>query len=156
MTHRASEPLSFHQVIERQGPEGLRRIPFRLAASVAPASTVKVEQPIPRDGTVERVRVRVYAGAELALRITPYVVNEKGQRRDLIVFAGKDYIDGDDDTFEFQVREPVYLANGDKLVVSATNTSATYTYDFAVDIEVDFAGGVWPMWAVVDHQGGGV
>jgi hypothetical protein len=126
-------------------PAQLTRQAYRFAATVPAGATVRLTERIPRDGTVESVKVRIYVGAQLALQVKPYVTNERQFDRPLVYYApapAKQFIDGDDDRFEWHIREPV--AVDDYLVVEITNTDATNSYDASVDMEVDYLGGLWP------------
>jgi hypothetical protein len=139
---------------EKEGAAALRRLSYRFAADVLPNTTIKLTRKVPADGTVEKVRIRTYVGNELALQIRPWVESERGRIRHLVTYApapAKQYVDGDDETWVFEIREPVEQ-NGDCLVVEVVNTSINYTYSMAVDIEVDHAGGVWPFYVIA---GGG-
>jgi hypothetical protein len=160
-----SRPFATLQLAEREGPGALRRIVYPFRQAVAPGVTQTLIQKVPRDGTVEQMRIRIYPGAELAVHIVPYVVNAREERRDLLTYikGGKKFVDGDDDTFSFSIREPVFSNDGDKIIVETTNIldpaalngdgtvkypAASYTYDWAVDIEVDYAAGPWPIMVV--------
>lgn len=164
-------PFSVHQVAEREGPGALRRISYPFRSAVAPGETKLMKLPVPRDGTVEFIRIRIYAGAELSVHIVPYVLNDRQTRRNLLTFpaGGKPYVDGDDDTFIFAIREPVLYGDKDVIIVEAVNAldpaatnadgtlkypAAQFTYDFAVDVEIDFAAGPWPFLVVTDIGGG--
>jgi hypothetical protein len=142
-----------YTLAESGGPGALARVPFRFAANVQPGQTVVLEEHVPRDGTIEALRVRIYAGAELALRIRPYIIDSRGNTRELIKFVGKKFLDGDDDVFTFVLREPVFTANDERMVVEAINTDATFAYDFSCDIEVDFAAGPWPFFMITGEGG---
>lgn len=130
-------------------PFAQRRVVYRFAASAGPMLSGTLTERVPADGTVERLRVRIYAGAELALRITPRLVRRPDRREDLVSFVGKAYIDGDDDVFDFSLAVPVFV--DDVIEVAWENTVASYSYDFAVDIEVDHAGGAWRPQVVGAH-----
>lgn len=132
----------------------LRRQSFHFADAVAPGATVTLKRRVPRHGTIERLYVRLYAGNELALRVVPYVMNERLQRRDLVDYAeggGKTWIDGDDEQLPYNLREPV--TENDTVYVQVENVldplvytdTATYTYNFLVIVEIDYAGGVLPF-----------
>jgi hypothetical protein len=145
-----SAPFSRFPVAERDGPGALRRVayPFRTTIGAGASRTIKL--PIPRDGTVERITVRFYVGTELGVRVVPYVVSDTGTVKQLLTFPkdGKTYIDGEDDRFIFEIREPVFVGTKEVLCVDFVNTTDAQTgfaYDVAVDIEIDHAAGAWPL-----------
>lgn len=149
MTVNYSAPFSRFPVAERDGPGALRRVAYPFRVTVPAAETITLNQPVPRDGTIERIKVRFYAGTELAVQVVPFVRDERGNQKPLLAYArgGKQYIDGDDDSFVFEIREPVLINTKDSLYVQFTNTQLAggFAYDVAVDIEVDHAGGPWPL-----------
>lgn len=109
---------------------------LRFASDVPPNSTVTLRRRLQEEGTVEKVRVRIYPGAELDLRVEPFIEigDSNSHRLPLITYGGngKTYVDGDDDTFEFQVSE---FVDGDEVVgVRAENLDGSNTYDFAMDV----------------------
>ncbi|MFC7131654.1 MULTISPECIES: hypothetical protein [Salinibaculum] len=128
----------------------------RFADRVAPNSTgdgSHVETYEVQEGaTVEQVDVRIYRGAELDLRVRPFIRRgDDGSRReiDLIQFQGKQYIDGDGDHFEFTVSQAA--ERGDLVGVEVENHDDTYGYDYAVDMALDRAGGIARFGGVVDR-----
>jgi hypothetical protein len=149
MTVNYSAPFSRFPVAEREGPGALRRVSYPFRVTVPADTTITLNQPVPRDGTIERIRVRFYAGTELAVRVFPYVQDERGTRKPLLSFpvGGKQWIDGDDDSFPFEIREPVFIKPKDRIYVEFKNTQLAggFNYDVAVDIEVDHAAGAWPL-----------
>jgi hypothetical protein len=127
----------------------LNKESYRFAAKV-PANTGWSETDTLRvagDGTVERVRVRIYIGAQLDLKLRVWLRRKNGGKVDepLIKFVKgmKDYIDGDDDDFSFEIGVPVYL--DDEIVVEYKNDDPLNAYDFSVDVEIDYAGGAYRM-----------
>lgn len=95
--------------------------------------------------TIEEVKVRIYRGAELDLRVTPYVAREADQDREQVVplittvEGGKPYVDGDGDRWTFPVSIPV--EEGDEIGVEVNNIDADNGYDYAVDMTIEKAGG---------------
>lgn len=106
-------------------------------------TTSDYEKAIRANCTITSVKIRIYDGPELALRLQMFIRDASGNLASVLQYSAstgaKNYIDGNDDEFVFDVRVPARV--GDTLVVRANNTSATYAYDFSVDIEVDYA--VW-------------
>lgn len=115
------------------------RYSVRFAETVAPGETEELTEEVTRDATVERVTVRIYLGAELDLRVRPFVT-ESDSRRPLIVYQGKEYIDGDDDVYEFALSEPV--AGGESIGVEVENRSGQWPYDFSMSATVDYENGL--------------
>lgn len=113
----------------------------RFAESVDPDSEVELSKVIEKPATVEQLDVRIYRGAELDLRVKPYVRRED-QRHPLVEYHGKSFIDGDSDHWTFPVSESV--EKDDEIGVVIENTSSTadgYVLDGAVDLTLDRAGG---------------
>lgn len=114
---------------------------YIFAAEQAVSTVKDYEKTIRAVGTVTTISVRIYDGPETALRLQVFKKNQLGELQSLVQYSGtsgaKDYIDGNDDTFKFDIRVPI--EREDKLIVRANNTSASYAYDFAVHIEIDFA-----------------
>jgi hypothetical protein len=94
---------------------------------------------LPADATVENVRVRIYPGAENTLRVTPQVRTRSNNTFPLLETRGKDYVDGDDDTWQFGVSESV--EEGDKIQVRRENTDGQNAHNYRVIVDVDYLGG---------------
>lgn len=103
----------------------------------------EVEEP----ATVESVQTRIYQGAENTLRLRLYHIAD-GSRSRLIEHVGdpdaggggtKDYIDGDDDDYRWDVSVPV--ERGDTLVVDHENTDGSNAHNYRVNMDVDHLGG---------------
>jgi hypothetical protein len=142
----------------------LRAIPYRFAATVPAATTLTASKMLAADATVQALRIRIYSGAELAIQVRAWLENSVKERRNLITFldssthpAGtviKDYVDGDDDTWSFEPREPSFKEDDDTLWIEVTNTDAANAYNVAVDVLVDYAGGAMPFAAATAQAGG--
>lgn len=138
-------------------PFEMPRVAHRFAVKV-PASTApppwptvgagRLVLPLYSDGTIESVSLRIYPGPELDLRVDPYLMRFNDRRQDIISYVpgGKQYLDGDDDTFLFCVSVPA--KRNELLVVDYWNMDANNDYDFALTIEVDYAGGAW-RWPIL-------
>lgn len=109
---------------------------LRFAERVAADSTETFEHQIREESTIERLVVRIYPGAELDLRVKPYrKVSEDGPREPLITYEGKQYIDGDDDKWKFDLVEEA--KPGDYVGVEVENVNTQYAYDFAAHVSLD-------------------
>lgn len=108
-----------------------------------PASTTDQEVSITldSDATVERLSIRIYPGAELDLQLVPVVRTSGGGSRDrpLLEFAGKEYVDGDDDMYVWELSKPV--EEGDEIVMKATNNDGSNAYDYRANFDVDYRAG---------------
>jgi len=121
----------------------------RFAEEVDPGETVTLTKTIEEDATVEQATVRIYRGAELALRVKPFV-RRNNRRFGLIDFPdGKQYVDGDGDFFEFPVSEQV--EENDEIGVEVENVATDYAYDFSTDLVVDRAGGTARAGGLFDY-----
>lgn len=114
--------------------------PISLGAQVAASSTEIETYTFEADGVLQgKLIIRIYAGPELALRIYPKIVRKSDVEEHLIHYMGeKDYIDGDDDFFEWEIHKIV--KRGDKLEVAATNANASYAYDYRLNCSVNYVG----------------
>lgn len=116
--------------------------PFSLSDSVSPNSTQTVEAEVVGDGTLESFSVRIYPGPELQLKITPFIHRDSGNgpRLPLVTAEGKEVIDGDDDKWTWSPSKAVN--EGDLIIVEAENTDGTNSYDYRVNFDVDYRGGI--------------
>jgi len=118
----------------------------RFADRVAPGDAdgpndIQLTKRIEKPATVEELRVRIYRGAELALRIRPVVIRDQ-RTFPLLDYGGdegKEYVDGDGDQWTYPTSEQVEEANEVGVIVE--NHSTEYAYDFACDVVLDRAGG---------------
>lgn len=115
------------------------RVTTRFSDSVAGGATETLAKDFNFSATVERVRVRIYTGAELDLEIRPYVKRDETEQVDLIDTKGRNTIVGDDDVFVFDTSVPI--ESDDALVVEATNLDPDFSLDYACDITWDTIGG---------------
>jgi hypothetical protein len=104
------------------------------------------------DGTIENLSLRIYLGPALDLRVDPYLMRFNGRRQNLIeyVTGGKQFLDGDDDRYSFNVSIPI--RRNELIVCDYWNLDLVNPYDFRLTVEIDYAGGVW-RWPV--STGGG-
>lgn len=125
---------------------------IRIAGSVGPGNEEEFTHEVGSDATIEEVDVRIYAGAELDLRVQPFLEYGPEGERDrlpLITYAGdKTFVDGEGDDWEFPISEPIEEDEVFGLVVE--NVNADYTYDFAADFVLERAGGTARLFGVVD------
>lgn len=112
---------------------------YRLSLSVAPGASGTLTRPLPMDGTIERLTMRVYSGNAMNLDLTPMVNGFRGRRYPIIDFVGKLFFEGDDDVIQEPISIPVKRAW--ELAVDYTNNSATDTLDFYVEFIVDHMAG---------------
>lgn len=109
---------------------------LRFAEQVSAGSTSSLEHEVREPSTIERLIIRIYPGAELDLRVKPYVeIGGDGPKVPLLTYEGKEYVDGDDDKWEFDLVESV--DPGDKVGVEVTNVNSNYAYDYAAHISLD-------------------
>lgn len=105
------------------------------AATTEQVLTLTVERP----ATVERVALRIYQGAQLDLEIRPYIRRKNNTEQPLIELVGKEYIDGDDDLYVWDISRP--LEDNEEIVFSATNNDGSNAYDYRVNLDLDYADG---------------
>jgi len=111
-----------------------------LSDQVAAGSTQTLTYKVPEEATVERFAVRIYVGAELDLEIDPYIKTDGNEpNRTLIDLVGKQYIDGDDDRYEFDLSRSI--PDSAEIVLEATNNDGSNAYDYRANLEIDYASG---------------
>lgn len=118
-----------------------KREPIIFRKSILHSTTDTLQERIKADGTIEEMRVRFYPGQQKALQVE-VVVEHKGQQAEYLYTSpatGERYLSGDDDYFIFPLTCEVEY--DDFVKVRAVNTDATYDYDLAVDVLVDYYGG---------------
>ncbi|ELZ87491.1 hypothetical protein C453_04034 [Haloferax elongans ATCC BAA-1513] len=120
-----------------------RKSSLRFAGNVGPDDVETETYTAQQDATVEEVAVRIYQGPRLDLRVVPFL--ERGEpgyreRVPLVELRGKDYVDGDNDYWIFPTSEAV--REGEVLGVEVRNVDGSNTYDYAVDMVIDRAGGM--------------
>jgi len=136
--------------------------PIRFATDVAPGNdepTVLTRE-VKADATIEQMTVRFYRGPELALRVTPRVIDDQGdgQPEPLVDVIGDDAIVGDGDVWTYPLAEPV--ADGDIIEVEIENTAepqpdVDLTYTPIIEMDLDREGGLLrPIETVRDAVGG--
>ncbi|UWG95516.1 hypothetical protein LPY66_11340 [Dehalobacter sp. DCM] len=110
-------------------------------ASLAAGAKQTYKERIKSDGTVEKVRIKIYPGSEGTLKIRPCVF-QKGRRSlvDLLTYpdGGNQYMSGDDDYFEFPV--VMSVQNDDEIYIICEN-AGSYPYTVSVDVVIDYFGG---------------
>lgn len=108
---------------------------------VPAGSTEVLTLTVPEDATVENVALRIYAGAELSLKVRMFV-DPVGNtaNQPLVEPVGKGHVDGDDDYHEWDLSRSV--SEGDEIVVEAENVNSDYAYDYRVNMEIDYASGL--------------
>ncbi|WP_410765789.1 hypothetical protein [Haloferax sp. DFSO60] len=119
-----------------------RKSSLRFGGSVGPDDVETETYTLQNDATVEEVAVRIYQGPRLDLRVVPFIERGEPGYRDrvpLVELRGKDFIDGDNDYWIFPTSEAVH--EGEVLGVEVRNVDESNTYDYAVDMAIDRAGG---------------
>jgi hypothetical protein len=112
---------------------------YRLSLQVAAGGSGRLTRRLTQEGTLDRVNVRIYSGAALYLQLKPKLDQLHQREVDVVDYTGKQYIDGDDDAYVFDVSIPVHVDN--QLIVEYVNNSLVDALDFAVDFIVDHLGG---------------
>lgn len=114
-------------------------IHFGLSVPANTASDLQFH--VPYAATIDRLRVRIYAGAQLTLQIKPIVRRLSNQTENIVKYAqnGKKFLDGDDDVFDFGVSIPIF--EDEDIIIEYKNTDLINAYDFAVDVELDYKNG---------------
>jgi len=127
---------------QNNGAEDLKRKTVHFSLNVPASTQGALTYRIPGECTIERVSLRFYPDAMLNLQLDPYLLKTKERRYNLIdyVTGAKGYIDGDDDYFIYTCKHPAQV--DDVLTIEYNNIDAVDAFDFTVDIELDFMGGL--------------
>ena len=116
------------------------RVPYRFNKTVGPNEKGYIEEAMPADGTIESCKIRFYLGAELDLKVLPFVQRPYKVREDIVKLIGdRNYFVGDDDVFEYELSIPVY--RHEKIMVWFENVNTEYSFDLIVEIEVEHLNG---------------
>lgn len=102
----------------------------------------KVENP----ATLEGVSARIYRGAENTLRLNLYHIAQGGEV-EIVEPIGKDYIDGDDDVYEWQISRSLQV--GDRLQVKHHNTDGANAHNYRVNMDIDYNGGLSRLTSMI-------
>jgi len=116
-----------------------RRISKRFATQTSAGSDDALTIEVEESATIEKLKIRIYIGAELDLELDPFVLRDGSERTSIPDLIGKDVIVGDDDTFTLDVSEPV--REGDVIGVDYNNTDQNNPHSFAVDMTLERSGG---------------
>lgn len=95
---------------------------------------------MPTDGTIEKAWLRNYIGHDFDLRYDIKIKTKEGRERSLFGHLGKEFITGDDDVHEFDLREE--LEAGDEIILTAENTETQYLYHANVRVSIDYEKGL--------------
>lgn len=107
---------------------------------IAGATDQEVSISVDAGATIERVAARIYDGPQLDLELRPMIKTNDNQYRPLLEYGGKQYIDGDDDVYEWAVAQSIEA--GEEIVVKATNQDGSNAYDYRMNFDLEYEGGV--------------
>jgi len=112
--------------------------PISISATVSASSTETEEYEFRTDGVVQgKLQIRIYPGPELELKLYPKIRRLGDVDSDVITYVGdKDYVDGDNDAYQWDVFIPV--RKGEKFRVTAVNENSSYAYDYRVNFAVNY------------------
>jgi len=100
---------------------------------------IEKRRELPQDGTIENIWLRNYVGHGFDLRYD-VVVNHEGNERSLVTHLGKEFITGDDDTRDIDLREEV--REGDEIIIRAWNEETEHVYHANASVSVDYEAGL--------------
>lgn len=89
--------------------------------------------------TIEHLSVRIYQGAQLDLELRPVVRHKDNTEQPLLEYAGKTYVDGDDDRWDWPLSKSI--EEEEEIVIYATNRDGSNAYDYRVNVAIDYHGG---------------
>jgi len=117
------------------------------STTVEAGSSDVQEYDVSDPATIEQLSIRIYPGAETDLEIVPQVLKDQTNTAESLVrFQGKEYVDGDDDVFEWDLSVPV--VEDDKIQIRAENKDANNPYDYRVNVEIDERNGIRAFWGI--------
>lgn len=103
-------------------------------------TTVSESYEFPTDATIESLWARNYIGHDFDLRYRAYVEDNRGRNRSLVEHLGKEFLAGDDDEHDLELREEVKA--GETLHLEAENVETEYLYHANMRVAVDYEGGL--------------
>lgn len=111
--------------------------PISVIDDVPGGATEQYRHTFERAGHITAARLRNYVGHEFDLRYTAWVEPVDGSAPvDLFTPLGKEWISGNNDVYEVDVRREVDV--GDELVVEVENADPDRLYHASVVVEVDY------------------
>lgn len=115
--------------------------PISFVAVIPPLQTRKFAERVKADGTVEKLKVRFFAGQEKSLQVRPYILHKGRKIEDLVTYpeGTNEYLCGDDDYLEFDLSIPV--ENDDEIVIAVSNMDIDDPYTLNVSVMIDYYGG---------------
>lgn len=116
----------------KEGVSFAKQVPAAASGSLK----FKLEEP----AVVGPVDVRIYTGAENTLDLEVLVEDpDEENSRPMVRTVGKDVIDGDDDTYHWDVEQE--LEENDWIVITYNNTDGSNAHNFRANISIDYATG---------------
>lgn len=113
--------------------------PISVIDDIPGGTTEKYRKTFDRPGTIESLRLRNYVGHEFDLRYRPYLLTADGSRINLIKSLGREFVAGNNDIFEVDVRTS--FQQDDELVIEVENNDPNRIYHANAIVSVDYAGG---------------
>lgn len=110
------------------------------ATEAAAGASDELVYAVDRPATVEHVTARIYSGAETTLELVPVVRTVDENERPLVELVGKPAIDGDDDSYEWNISQEI--EKNEEIVIKYTNTDGSNAHNFRVNVDIDHLGGV--------------
>lgn len=111
------------------------------STTVSAGASDKNRYTVPKDATIEKLSIRIYPGAETDLEIAPEIIKfQTDTVENLVRFEGKQFVDGDDDIFTWDLSVPV--EKDDIIQVRANNQDDSNPYDYRVNLDIDERGGL--------------
>lgn len=117
-------------------PASERRDGLSFGKNVPAIASGEQKHQVDRAGSIERVELRIYTGAELDLDLELYVDPTEGNRRAIVELEGKTTIDGDDDKYVWHPSHP--FEEDDEIVVKFENQDTNNDYDYRVNMDIDY------------------
>lgn len=115
------------------------RTPIQLFDDVPGGESVSVEHEFQEPATVERVWARNYINQGFDLRYKFLIERDSGRVESLFEHLGKEFLAGDDDRHDHDLREGVEA--GDTLKIIANNNEPDHLYHANTHVTVDYEGG---------------
>jgi hypothetical protein len=116
----------------------MKREVISMRRNVSPLEKFEIAERVKYNGSIERIKVRFYAGQENELQVRPYV-RHKGQKNETFFTypEGTDpYLSGEDDVLDFPLA--IEIEYDDEIIVYVENQSDFYNYTLVVDIVVTY------------------
>lgn len=116
--------------------------PLHFGRKVGASSSGTERYNVKKNGTIEKIAIRIYSGAEDTLQLNVFKDNDEVDNLQKIIETPDDqnFIGGNEDFFTFEISEEV--TQEDEIVVEYDNTDGSNPHRYKINMEIDRTGGI--------------